>query len=113
MCGRAVVKVLFLIPNHLLDDPGHAGLLNGALADKAAIAEDGDVIANLHQLFQPVRDVDNGDATALKLGDNVKQHPHFRLAQRAGGLVHNQHPGVFGERTGDLHQLLMTNSQFA
>ncbi len=77
MRGRAVVKVLFLVPDHLLDDPGYAGLLDRTFADKAAIAEDSDMIANLHQLLQSVGDVDYGDPAALKLGDNVKQHPHF------------------------------------
>ncbi len=69
------------------------------------------MIANLHQLFQPMRDVDNGDTAPLKLIDDVKQHFHFRLAQGAGRFIHNQHPGILRQRPGDLHQLLMTNTQ--
>ena len=90
-----IIKVLFLIADHLFDDPRNAGVADVALADKATVAENGDVVANLHQLFEAMRNIDNGDAAALKLLDDLKQHFDLGLAQRRGGFIHNQHAGVF------------------
>ncbi|VGQ03750.1 hypothetical protein SB00610_05060 [Klebsiella quasipneumoniae subsp. similipneumoniae] len=99
---RLIIEMFFLIADHLLDDPRHAGVADVTLADKAAVAENGDVVADLHQLFEAMRDIDNGHAAALKLRDHLEQHFHLRLAQRRGGFVHDQHPGVFRQRAGNL-----------
>ncbi len=99
---RLIIKVFFLITDHLLDDPRYAGVADVTLADKATVAENGDVVANLHQLFEAMRDIDDGHAAALKLRDHLEQHFDLRLAQRRGGLVHDQHAGVFRQGAGNL-----------
>ena len=86
---RPVVEMFFLIADHLFDNPRNTGVADLAFADKAPVAENSDVVANFHQLFQTVGNIDNGDAAAFKLFDHVKQDFDFRLAERGSGFIHN------------------------
>ena len=81
--------MFFLIADHLFDNPRDTGVADLAFTDKASVAENGDVVANFHQFFEAVGNIDNGDAATFKLFNNVKQNFDFRLAERRGGLIHN------------------------
>ena len=49
----------------------------------------------------------------LHLLDDPEQHLHLPLGEGGGGLVHNDQPGVFGHRLGNLHQLAVGGGQVA
>ena len=102
--------MFFLITDHLLDDPRNTGIAHGAFTNKATITENGDEIANLHQLFQTMGDINDGDTTALQLCDHIEKDFYFRLAEGRCRFIHNQYPGIFRKGTGNLHQLLMANT---
>jgi hypothetical protein len=48
-------------------------LLTRGLADNPARAQDGEVVAEMQKLVQPMRDIDDGDAGLLQVGDNLKE----------------------------------------
>ena len=110
--GRLIVEMLFLIADHLFNDPRNTGIADGPFADKTAIAENGNVVANFHQFFQTMGDIDDGDAAPFKLPDNIEQDFDFRLAEGGGGLIHNQYARIFGQGARNFDQLLVANTQF-
>jgi hypothetical protein len=57
-----------------------------------------------------VGDVEDRCSALSKLGDDSIQPLHFRLGQRAGRLIHDQHLAIGAYRFGDLHQLLIADS---
>ncbi len=71
------------------------------------------MVANFHQFFQTMRDINDGDAAPFKLSDNIEQDFDFRLAEGGGGLIHNQYASIFGQGARNFDQLLMANTQFA
>jgi hypothetical protein len=76
-----------------------------------AVLQDGDVVADAHQLFQPVRDVDDGHAPRLEVRDDAEQHIDFGGAQRRGRFVHDEDAGVERDGAGDLDKLLLADRQ--
>ena len=67
--------------------------------------------AILRQLFQPVRDVDDPHALPLQLADDPEQLLDLLVAERGGGLVHDEDARVGPERPGDLDELLLGHRQ--
>ena len=63
-------EVLGVRADHLADDPVRVDVRHRRLAGDAAVAQHGDVVADADQLLQPVRDVDDGDAVRLQVGDD-------------------------------------------
>ena len=80
-------------------------------AHARAVAQDGDAVGDLKQLFQPVRDVDDADALRPQLADHPEQMLHLAVAERRGRLVHDQDAGLGPERPGDLDKLLLRHGQ--
>ncbi len=99
--------------DHLPHDPGHVDLPHPLMAGDAAVAQHGDEVADPHQLLQPVRDVDDGDALRLQLGDHPEQDLDLCGAEGRGRLVHDQDAGVLRQRLGDLDDLLLADAQVA
>jgi len=62
-------------------------------------------------LAQPVRDVHHGNAPRAKIADDPKEVDGLAAGQAGRGLVEDQHPGVHGQRLGDLHQLLLPETE--
>ena len=61
--------------------------------------------------MQAVGDIDNAHATVFKLPHHAVQAFHLAVAQRGGGFIHDDQPGIQGQRPGDLHHLLLGNAQ--
>ena len=59
--------------HHLLDDPGHVDVGGLGVGHDAAVAQHGDAVADLEQLVELVRDVDDGDASRLEVVDDVEE----------------------------------------
>ena len=47
----------------------------------------------------------------LEHADGVEQHVDLPVGQRRGGLVHDEHPRIDGQRLGHLHHLLLGHAQ--
>ena len=58
---------------------------------------DGDVVADLHDLLQPVGDVDDGDALLQQLAHDLEQHLHLRR-ERLRALLEARTPRIAVER---------------
>ena len=60
--------------------------------DGAAVAHDGDAVADLVEFVELVADEDHGNAFGLQLADRAQQHGNFRLVERGCRLVHDHQP---------------------
>ena len=79
----------------------------------AAIAEHRDPIRQLKNLRQAVGNIDDADTARPQLGNRAEQARCFGPGERRRGFIHDDQPGVDGERPGNLHQLLLRNSEFS
>jgi hypothetical protein len=78
---------------------------------EAAVAQDGDAIAQAEHVGQPVRHVDDRHAGARQVAEDVEQMVSFRRRQRRRRLVEREQAAVERERAGDLEQLAMRDRQ--
>ena len=69
------------------------------------IPQDRDLVAHAEDFFQPVGDVDHGDAVRLQFGEHPEQDVDLCVGQRRGGLVQDEQLALFQKGLGDLHQL--------
>ena len=126
-----LVEVLGLQPHVALDAellgiqvvqrPAHHGVDQGVLRhvgdvlgdDVLAVPHDGDPVAELEQLFQFMRDEQDGHALGLQAPHSGHQLLDLLLAQGGGRLVHDNQLGVQRHSLGDLHHLLLAGAQLA
>ena len=74
---------------------------------QAAVAQDGDPVADREHLLQAVGDVEHGHALLPEPPDLLQQPVRLRLGERGGRLVEDDDlHRVGGQDLGDLHQLL-------
>jgi hypothetical protein len=78
-----------------------------------AVAHHGDPGADREDLFQPVRDEQDGRVLCLQGADHLEQPVHLGGRQRGGGLVHDDHPRVQRQGLADLDHLLVGDGQAA
>ena len=72
------------------------------------------MIADLHDLFEPVGNIYDGDSGCGKLSHNLEEDLDFLLAQRRGRLIHDQHLQVILHQiSGNLDHLLLSDSKFS
>ena len=78
---------------------------------EATVAHDDDFIGDAFHLVELVRDVDDGHALGLELGDQGEQA--LGLCRRQGGrrFIHDQQAGVARDGLGDLDELLLGDNQ--
>jgi hypothetical protein len=72
-----------------------------------AVPHDRHPLAAREHLLQPVRDEQDGGAAAPQRHHDLEQPVYLDIGQRRRGLVHDQDPGLQGERLGDLDDLLV------
>ena len=80
--------------HHHLDDPVFVELTHRLLAYPFAIAQHGDPVADLEDLFQAVGDVDDAATLLAQLADDHEQLLCLGVGQRVGGLVHDDDAGI-------------------
>ena len=111
----ALRKTMFEVAiHHLADDAillERAGLTIQRI-DGAAIAQHGDAVGDTGHLAQLVRDQDRGHAMGAELKQKVEQRRAVAFIEACGRLVENQKAHLFGQRLGDLHQLLLADPEF-
>ena len=71
-----------------------------------AVLEHRDPVADVADLLEPVRDVDDRDALRGQVADDPEQVGHLVVGQHRARLVHDEQPGVLGQRPGHAHDLL-------
>ncbi len=81
--------------------------------DLLAVLEDGDRVAEVEDLLEPVGDVEDGDAALGEAADDGVEELDLVVGQRGGRLVHLDDPGVEADRLGDLDDLLLGDRQRA
>ena len=77
----------------------------------AAVLEHGDPVADLADLLEPVRDVDDGDALRGQLADDPEQVGHLVVGEHRARLVHDDQPGLVRQRPGHADDLLAGGGQ--
>ena len=78
-----------------------------------AVLEDGDRRAELEDLLQPVRDVDDRDAAVGEAPDDGVEELDLVVGQCGRRLVHLDHLGVEADGLGDLDDLLLGDREAA
>ena len=102
-----------ILADHLFDDPGNRDVGGAGRLHQLAIAQHGDVIADLQEFIQLVRDVNDGDAAALQLVDHAEEHFNLGVAQGRGWLIHDQDANILRQRPGNFDDLLLADAQVA
>ena len=100
-------------PDHHLDEFGRAGLRHRPRSDVGAVAQHRDAVGDLEQLVEPMADVDDPDAAAFELADDVEQARDVALGQRGGRLVHDQDARVVRQRAQNLDPLAVADGERA
>ena len=98
-------------PTIMLISVGSVDRRDLGAADLPAVAQDGDAIADLGDLLEPVRDVDDRPALGLERADDLEQPAGLAVGQRRGRLVHDHDLGVERQRLGDLDHLSLRDAQ--
>ena len=75
------------------------------------VSQDGHVVANSQNLFESVRNIDDGDAVRLEVADDAEQDFHLRAAERGSRFVHDEDVDVGGQGFGDLDDLLLADAK--
>src|ERR1700684_1189537 len=99
--------------HHHADDRLHIGFGDAARGDVMAVAQNSVAIAEAENLFQPMRDKDDRQAFGLQRAYDADEIDNLGFAQSRGRLVHDNEPGLHGERAGDLDQLLLSDRKVA
>ncbi len=81
-----------LAANHQLDHAVARQLGERLAGDETTVAEDRDVVGNLPQLVELVRDVNDADVLLLELANQPEEDLDFLFRDRRGRLVHDNHP---------------------
>ena len=100
-----------LAAHHHADDFVGSGRRHLHRADRLAVAQHRDAVADAKDLVHLVRDVNDGDAAVLQLGDQAEEPLRRIVEQRTGRLVHQDDARVHAERAGDGHQLHLADGE--
>ena len=104
---------LQLAADHQRDDGRRICGADGKRPHRDAVAQHRNPIADLLDLLQPMRDVDNADPTFLEVRNRPEQRIGFAAAQRRRRLVHDEDFGVFRQSQGDFQHLLLRHREIA
>ena len=97
--------------DHQVHHLGHGELGGGQGGHHAAVPEHGNGVGGAEELFQLVADVEAGHALGLEGHQDLHELVHLGRRQGGGGLVQDQHLGVFRQRLGDLGHLHLAHPQ--
>ena len=100
-------------PEHQLDHRLLRQLAAGVRRDDVAVAHDGDLVGDLEDLLEVVRDVDDADAVVAQPSDVREEALDLGRAERRGRLVEDDELGARRQRAGDLDGLLLGHAELA
>ena len=94
-----------------MDDLRDIELGDGPGVDEPPVAQDADLVGQLDDFLQSMRNVNDGQALEAKLTDDLEQPDGLPLAQRRGRFVHDDDGGLATQRLEDLDDLAVTGGQ--
>jgi len=100
-----------LATDHQRDEFCHPRIRRGHGRHLAPVAQNGDPVAELEHLVQPMRDVYDRHTLTPQPAHDLEQALDLPPGQRRGGLVHHQDPCVLRQRLGDLDHLLLCDPE--
>ena len=86
-------------------------MCDGVGRHRAAVAQDGEAVAQLEYLRHLVRDVDDGRTLGPEASHHAEEHLHLRVGKRAGRLVEDQQARALKQCARDLHHLTQRHGQ--
>ncbi len=99
--------------DHRADHPRDGEVGGGAGVDEAAVAEDGDGVAELRHVAEDVADVDEGAALGLEPRHHVEEPRGLARGERGRRLVEDDEVGGAVQRLGDLDELALAGGELA
>ncbi len=81
--------------------------------DIFAVSDDGDVVAEPHDLFHAVRNIDDRGAALPQPADDLEEDLGLAVAERGSRLVENDDLGIMAQAFGDLDELSLGNREIA
>ena len=99
--------------DHHGDEPVLGDVGDAALADEAAVAEDGVAVGDAEDLVELVADEEDRLALGLQLLDQREELGDLLVRERGGRLVHDDDAGVDRERAGDGDEVLVGDAEVA
>ena len=107
------ITIRHLSPDHALDDAAFADLLAVAVdgLNRGAVAQHGDLVGDLGQFVELVRNDDRSDALSPELDEQTQQSVAVGFVEAGGRLIEDQQLHLLGEGLGDLDKLLLADSQ--
>ena len=109
--GHLGIQHVEVAADHHADEPSSAQLCGRCGPHDAAVPQHGDAIGDGEYLVEPVGDVDDRHAVVAQSADDTEQVLHLGVAERGGGLVHDDDAGVEAERLRDLDQLPLAHTE--
>jgi hypothetical protein len=110
--GGVALRLADVATEHLRHQLELADLRHCCGAHRAAVAHDGDAVADLVELVELVRDEDHRDAVRLQLPDDRKQNLDLLLVERGGRFVHDHEPRRKADGPRDRDHLLRCGGEF-
>src|SRR5260221_10883846 len=78
-------------PDYELNQSVSLQLSNWAGMHPASVSQDSNPICDSKNLFEPVRNVHDPDASGFEFANNCPETYRFLFGQRRGGLIHDDH----------------------
>ena len=99
------------VADHALNDPVDLNVPDESRVDPAAVAQNGHPVANAHDLFQTMGNVDDGYALRAQIFDQLEEYLDLGVGERGGRLVHDEYAQFLLEhRLADLDDLLLADA---
>ena len=78
------------LSNHILYDPAELNVLYISICNVFSITKNGNVIANLHNFFQTMGNIYDGNSGFQKLSHNLEKYLNLCSGKRGSRLIHDQ-----------------------
>ena len=82
--------ILGVLSNHILYDPAELNVLYISICNVFSIAKNGNMIANLHDFFQTMGNIYDGNSGFQKLSHNLEKYLNLCGRKRGRRLIHDQ-----------------------
>ena len=107
----AAFRAFDVMTDNRADEPPLVQAAARGTVDDLAIAEDGDAIAEVEHLIEPMRDIEDRDAARREVAYDRKQLLAFRTRQRRRRLVHRDQRGFTNEGFADHDEPALADRQ--
>ncbi len=109
--GHGLGKILGIRTDHRTNDPLRIDIFDFFLAGDFSVAQNGDVIADPHQFFETMRNIDDCHPLAFQFSNHLEQNIHFGCGKCRSRLVHDDDACIERNGLGDFDELLLSDGQ--